>query len=315
MSYSIKIAYLILAHTDPQQLKNLVQSLYVENRTAFFIHIDAKSNQLIFEHILADLPKVEYHFIKERVKIYWGGYSICKAEENLMKAVLKSERWFSHFVLLSGLDYPVWSNSKIFFQLTQFPKREWMSVYNLSLIRKPKKVPMRITSYHFRDIPLNNPILRHYIVGGLMLLMNLLPIKKRRLLKIGGVYCPIYGGSQWWILTRECVEHVICMLKTDKSIKRYFRYSFAPDELMLQTIIANSSFRKRMICCIEDGIYPGLEKMTFTHYIKYDKSGQKIFTASDYKTIKESDKIFFRKVFSDKSSTLIRMINEFRCDS
>ena len=308
----IQIAYLILAHTDPLQLKKLVQSLYVKDTTVFFIHIDAKVNQFIFEKALTDIPNVNYSFIKERVKIHWAGYSICKAETNLMKAALKSGIMFSHFALLSGVDYPLWSNKRIIEELALYPYREWMSVYNLTLIKYPCKIPKRITSYHFRDMPINNPILRHYIVGGLMTVMNYLPIKKKRFVNINDQLCSIYGGSQWWILTRKCVEYVLNILKNNPSIRKYFCYSFAPDELMIQTIIANSSFKEQMISCSENGIYPGLEATTSTHYIKYDGNGHRVFTALDYEKLDTSGKMFCRKVDSNLSKDFIQMIDKGR---
>lgn len=304
----IKIAYLILAHTDPMQLKRLVQSLSVKNRTAFYIHIDAKVNQQIFEQALTELSQVEYTFIKERIKIFWGGYSICIAEENLMKAALNSQKHFSHFALLSGLDYPLWPVQKIIGEIAKFPQREWMSVYNLSLIKTPKRIPKRISSYHFRDFPLKNELLRHYIIGGLMIIMNSLPIQKKKHVKIDNQYYPIYAGSQWWILTRECVKYIIHTLETNIALKRYFRYTLAPDELMIQTIVSNSNFKKQLISCSENGVYPGLERTTFTHYIKYDANGQHIFTASDYKILRSSGKMFCRKLTSGKSDSLIHMI-------
>ena len=57
----IQIAYLILAHTDPLQLKKLVQSLYVKDTTVFFIHIDAKVNQFAFEQ--ASLSPASHAFL------------------------------------------------------------------------------------------------------------------------------------------------------------------------------------------------------------------------------------------------------------
>lgn len=45
----MKIAYLILAHSDPNQLKRLVCALSVENKVSFFIHIDARQDIKCFK--------------------------------------------------------------------------------------------------------------------------------------------------------------------------------------------------------------------------------------------------------------------------
>jgi len=162
----MKIAYLILAHTDPVQLKRLVLSLSLADKVSFFIHIDARQDIEKFKDEIAGLSNV--FFLEKRVKIYWAGFSICNAEFLLLKHALLAEERFDRFVLLSGLDYPLWSNDKMFAYYKENPDVVYMKGYNLSKVIKPKKVPQRIETYHFRDLPIDNAKLRHYIVGGLM---------------------------------------------------------------------------------------------------------------------------------------------------
>ena len=91
----MKIAYLILAHSDPNQLKRLVCALSVENKVSFFIHIDARQDIKCFKKEVSYLTNV--FFIKEREVIYWGGFSICKAEKLLLKYALSSKTRFDRF--------------------------------------------------------------------------------------------------------------------------------------------------------------------------------------------------------------------------
>jgi len=303
----MKIAYLILAHVDPGNLKRMVNRLYIPDVTDFFIHVDKKSDIRPFKDGLEN--KNYIHFISQRLSIYWGGYSICEAELLLMKTAVMSSLQFERFFLLSGQDYPLYSNEEIVNTLKNNSEVEYMQAYNLSTIDFPTKIPDRIEVYHFRDLPIKGKIMRHYIVGGLMRLMKLVPFKKSRYIEYKGNRLPIYGGSQWWILTRACVEYIVRMMDETDVFRRYFKTSFAPDELLLQTIVFNSPFAKRAMSYRCLGEYPGLEKITFTHYIEY-RDGIKIFIEEDFDKLMNSGKMFCRKVYTGISDSLLNKIDD-----
>lgn len=306
----MKIAYLILAHTDPHQLRRLIQALSVDGQVSFYVHIDARQDLSNFRKEVSDQSNV--FFLGERKKIYWAGFSICEAEKLLLKEALSSKVEFDRFVLLSGLDYPLWSNDKMFDYYKKHPDIIYMMGYNLSKVKEPSKIPQRIKTYHFRDLPIDNAKLRHYIVGGMMKLMNVLPIHKKTFIEDDGRQLNIYGGSQWFNIPRSCAEYLLKRMDNSK-VCRYFKTSFAPDELLVQTIIFNSNFRNCAINCFEDGIYPGLEKITYSHYIEY-KGGQKVFGLIDYDKLIKSGKMFGRKFQTGISDDLLNRIDEYRKD-
>ena len=62
----MKIAYLILAHTDPYQLKRLIQALDVEGQVSFYVHIDARKDLSVFKDEVSSLSNV--YFLRERKK-------------------------------------------------------------------------------------------------------------------------------------------------------------------------------------------------------------------------------------------------------
>ena len=64
-----KYAYLISAYTEPDTLVHLVNSL--DNNADFFIHIDKKTDLKKFQEPL--LGKKNVYFVKDRVKVFWGG--------------------------------------------------------------------------------------------------------------------------------------------------------------------------------------------------------------------------------------------------
>lgn len=106
----MKIAYLIAAHTDTVQLYNMVSALQIKNVTTFFIHIDKKVDINPFKDKLSKCENVI--FIKKRVKTYWGGFSQCRYQINLIEECLNYNCKFDRIFFLSGLDYPYGAISK-----------------------------------------------------------------------------------------------------------------------------------------------------------------------------------------------------------
>jgi len=104
---SSKIAFLIAAHTEPVLLARLVRAL-ASPWSHVFVHIDAKADIGIFLHELADIRGVT--LIRDRVPVYWGGWSQVEASLRLLQAAREHDPAFARFVLLSGCCYPLRSN-------------------------------------------------------------------------------------------------------------------------------------------------------------------------------------------------------------
>lgn len=62
----MKIAYLIMAHTDAPQLGRLLSALSVGATTDFYIHIDRKSDRAAFENSVPEV-KSEIKFIDNQI--------------------------------------------------------------------------------------------------------------------------------------------------------------------------------------------------------------------------------------------------------
>ena len=135
----MKIAYLILAHKDPFQLRRLIQALNMPGVTGFYIHIDAKTKADPFIEQVSGIDNCQFLFVKNRVAVFWGGMSICQAESELFHLALQHSPQFKRLILLSGQDYPLWSNKRIFDEIASHPQKLYMKAYNLSAIKCPPK--------------------------------------------------------------------------------------------------------------------------------------------------------------------------------
>ena len=108
----MRIAYIILCHTDPEHIRRLTKKITGGTDDEAFIHVDGKCDAAPFEQTLKDVPQA--HFLCQRIPVYWGGYSAVEATVQLLRAALLWEgQPFDRFVLLQGLDYPFRTNREI----------------------------------------------------------------------------------------------------------------------------------------------------------------------------------------------------------
>ena len=105
----MKIAYLILAHKEPQQLARLADRL---SKTGdVYIHIDKNQNFNDFALVLKDMPRV--YLESKRNRVSWAGWSIVKSYIQLLSVAYNDKKNYDRFVFLTGQDYPLMTNSEI----------------------------------------------------------------------------------------------------------------------------------------------------------------------------------------------------------
>ena len=288
-----KIAYLILAHTCPEQLERLVKAC--NYYSDFFIHIDLKSD--ISPFLALDLPSSTI-FIKERVKVYWGGISQVLAILNLIKAALDNHQEYSHLVLLSGLDYPIKPAKKIHELLTSNPHKQYMKFMKIedSVDRKFFRRYIFVEALPFISNKFINRLIRKLMTYALY------PIRIRPVKNI--IHCV---GHAEWAITPECASYIVKYIEDNPQFMNFYRYSFCPDEQFFHTIVANSKFLSET-----DGIQKVTEgeiyQMANLHIIH--PSLAKIYAEDDFAEIKNSDKLFVRKVTPYQSLGLMERIDQ-----
>ena len=233
-----KIAYLILAHNHPAQLARMIQRLDHE-AVEFFIHVDKKFPLEPFQAALGGNARIT--LIEERHAIFWRGFSQIYATMALMKASLACEA--AYYILLSGSDYPLKSNDEIHRFLHN---KDTQYIHYFSLHDIPKWLK-KIRHYYYWDSSLINPRHGHktlkkkyrkYVQKGFL---NRLPARKY----LKGMHP--YGGSQWWMLTHDCMTYCLDTLENNTRFRWFYKFTDSPDEMVFQTIILNSRFAERAV--------------------------------------------------------------------
>lgn len=141
------------------------------------------------------------------------------------------------------------------------------------------------------------------------LLMKMLPLRKQPYTFVNGRRADVYFGSDYWAVTLPCARYIYEKLRSERQLVRYFRTSFVPSELCIQTLVFNSPFASHAL--LYEGDYPGLSGLTPLHYIEYGHAIKNL-TLEDLPALYRSDKMFCRKVVSGVSDSLAERIDQDR---
>jgi hypothetical protein len=297
----MKYAFLLLAHEDPQQLRRLIHALD-DPRFDFFIYVDKKSNLASFDFDSYNLTHSRITVIKNRMRLYWGDISLVDATVALYREALSSTRNYDRFITLSGLDYPIQSNNTIATVLSN-PSIEFIMGNPIT-----PQDSHKVECFYFWKLRSLGKL------GSLFfLLFKMLNRKKSNYLQVKEENWVVYFAPQWHALSRECVLHILNTYDTNPEIRHYFRYAYAPDELLIPTILFNSPQMRSK--ALRDSFPEGTHynKKPAIHYINYEPLVE-VFTECKYPEIISSGKLFLRKAKTGISDKLLDMIDATRKD-
>jgi hypothetical protein len=262
----MKLAHLILAHSKQPQLERLVKRLQHAN-CDIYIHVDKKVSMDEFH----DLQKNDnVFFISKRIIVEWGNYNMIEATLNSFEEILSKDITYNHINLLSAQDYPLKGAAEIQDFLFSNADKTYMRSY--SIPDEWDEPIARLTQYNFGDYKFPG---KHKLQA---LANSLLPNRKTP------ANLKMYGRSQWFTITPVCARYVIDYLKTNKQIRRFFKHTWACDELVFQTVLLNSPLKHTIV---NDHL----------RYIKFKRgdSRPKTLTITDAPDMIASGKLYARK--------------------
>ncbi|MBN1321077.1 MAG: hypothetical protein JXA87_09575 [Thermoleophilia bacterium] len=240
----MRIAYVILAHKQPQQLRRLAARLDAPG-VSFFVHVDRRVGAAAFQQFVGALESFEnVRFVRRRVS-RWGEFGLVRATLEGIAEALRQEPPVDYVVFLTGQDYPIKSRAFIdeFFERSRGrsfldydpvpseryaeagPRLERWYVHllgrdfllpdrrrGLELLRSPRRWPVFLVSCF---LPRRRPPLKGY---------------------------KPFTGSAYWALSRACAGYVDDFARRERSFVRHFKSVWVPDELFFQTMLLNSPF-------------------------------------------------------------------------
>lgn len=262
----MKIAHLILAHAEPKQLERLIKRLSHPDAD-FYIHLDLKADIEQFSY-LTQIGNT--YFIQKRLKIEWGTYSLVQATLNSFEEILGKQKTYDFFNLMSAQDYPIKSTDYIHEFLSRNKGRAFM--HCLSIQTEWLEGQIRLQKYDFGTFKFRGKYRLQAVWNALMPKRKMLPGLQP------------YGRSQWFTMPPTCVAYVINYLKENPKVEKFFRFTWAADEVVFQTIIWNSPLR--------DMIYN--DNLRYIDWSE-GKTNPKVLKMEDATALLNSGSLFARK--------------------
>ncbi len=277
----MRLAHLILVHNNPEQLERLLKKMVYSNSDVY-IHIDKKADQTQFEYLLS-LPNV--FFIKNRKSVGWGNYSMVDATLVSMQEILDSQKIYSHINLMSGQDYLLKRIEEI--EAFYFANSDKSFIAYLSINTEWQDAKKRLVKYNLGDLTIPLKVVAQIIVNVVF------PDRK-----IPENFEP-YGRSQWITITPSCIRYVLEILKEKPEVLNFFKWTWAVDEIIFQTILLNSPFKETIV-------------NENKRYIKFENNelNPKILKTADADNLLKSGKFFARKFSIQEDSQILDIIDE-----
>jgi hypothetical protein len=276
----MKIACLIVTYTSAQQTKRFIQKLN-NGHFDFYIHVDKKLD-LQTHHILFDIPNV--YFVKDRVDIKWASFTSVQATFNGLKQIKASGIKYDFVNLMSGQDYPLKSADYITHFLKQNIGKQFIHYKDFD---EWTGAQGRIDKYHLADMGFWGKY-------QLQKMLNLLITKRKPPKNLNP-----YGYSTFWTLSLDCALYMVSYVESNRSVQRYFKYTFGSDEFIYQTVIMNSVYKDAVV----NNNY---------RYVDWSEGGfrPKFLKTEDFDKIVASDCLFGRKFNIDIDENILDMIDD-----
>jgi hypothetical protein len=290
------VAYLILAHADPEQCTRLIRRLLTDRDAHIFLHLDLKAKSDFSSAVALDATRV--HFVQDRYEISWSGYSMVKGTMAAMREALTGHADFGYLVLLSGMDYPTRHPEEIKEYLYNQPFKQHINRLNVG--DSPEYYLKLARRFAFGDVWLTAGGIVDKVVRKTAA-TALLPFKRKL---PAGMLCT---GSQWWALTPEFGRYFLRTAGENEEFERYFKFLTSPEEYCFPSVLQNSPFVDEAPPVLA---YQGRGMWRTANLHLIHPSLQKIYTETDFEEVMAANRCFVRKVNTAASSRLLDQIDE-----
>jgi hypothetical protein len=226
----MRLAFLVLAHDQPENLGRLVTRLTAEGDLVV-VHWDSKNAFDIGRHLRETLPERTTRNLRiaRQVDVQWGGWSMVEATLACLDEVRAAPEPVDYVILLSGADYPIRPLAHLKAFLAADPGREYMEF-----------VDPELDPWVIKGLSRERYEYRHWVNWRRhpKLFNRLWKIQRglglRRRMPAG---LKAYFGSQWWALTWNTAGEILRRARSPE-IAGFFKTTWVPDEMFFQTMTA-----------------------------------------------------------------------------
>jgi len=216
------IAYLILVHRYPDQFKRLFHAIYHPNNH-YVIHVDKTSGKEISDEITLFLNDYQNAEILESENALWGGYSLVNIELRGMAKLLNMNKNWTHFINLSGQDFPLKTQPYIHEFLSNNKDKEFIRALDQNEARPETMNRIQNMCFEYKEHIYRPKIARKFMSG-------ITP----------------FIGTQWMIVSRKFCDFV-CNTDASQPYKEFYKNTFIADEGFFQTVMMNNDCHGEII--------------------------------------------------------------------
>jgi len=284
----MKFAYLILAHGSFHLLKELLTTLDSPDND-IYVHMDLKVSQFDEASFLEDMRFSKVCFLKNRVDVKWGHISVVEATLNLLTEAVKGDYDYIH--LLSGVDFPIKSNSYI---QHFFEENQGKEFVGFSKVLNRAFLEQRTVWRQLKGRSDGRPKFLE------KLNKRLIAVQRRLHLRCISPMDSLKMGSAWFSITKPLAEELVN--RKQWILKRY-KHVFFPDEMFLQTFLYENKYMDRVY-------NPDDEFASCCRQIDWNRGEPYVWQDEDFDELVNSPYLWARK-FSEGNMDLIRRIRSY----
>lgn len=229
-----------------------------------------------------------------RKSVAWGGFSLTNCILELLK---KSTNYnYEYYHLLSGADLPLKKQDEIHKFFNENKGKNYISFDDLA--NKNKIFLERIKYYYFfQELIGRNKVSLKILILKSFNRISLLAQKILRVNRINKYDFEFKKGECWFSISNSLAKYIV---SNEGIIKKISKNSFASDEIFLQTIAWNSSYRDTIV-------------FDCSRFIDWKRGSPYVFTDIDYQDLINSDCFWARKFDLDKDPYIVNNIyNEIK---
>ena len=286
----MKLLFIILAHNEPEKAFELADTVTQAATDAeAIIHFDGNAsneNFLKISELTNNSSKVA--LAKRRISCQWGAYSLVDAVLGCLRQKKEDGQSYDYVVLLSGSCLPCRPIKQLerFFQENY--GKEFIEAYDESWMISGLRKERYQFYWPFPPTPKWSWKLRAWEKT-----QRILNVKRKPPQDL-----EIRFGSQWWALTWNTCEKIINFLEEKKSVEKFFKKTYIPDEMMINSLVWD---------------IVGAEKITgfgLTHFQFTDKGKPVVFYDDHEKYPFTLNKFFYRKVSDEAVKLRLNSLNK-----
>jgi hypothetical protein len=219
-----EFAAIVLAHTDPPQLRRLVTAL---EDVPVFLHCDARTPRSTLQEMVTGLPRRVT--LLPRLATRLSSWSLVAAELAGARAALTATG-ARHIAVMSGADYPLVSMQTLAEELTRWKGHSYL--WNLPMPFSAWDTPRHPDGGFWR-------LQRRFLTrGDNVLFWREIPLRwpVPRALPEG---IELRASSQWKIYARHHLERLLDVVDVRPDLVRFWRSTLVPDETFVASILAS----------------------------------------------------------------------------